>query len=118
VHGLAGWFDVDFNGTVFQGRLSTAPSAPATHWHQIRFLFEQPIAMNMGQEFTGKVTLTANSERSYNLTLEGELKGTGISVKQLFFIQNHLYWWQSSSKPEQAQPNPENYGLTTRTAAE
>jgi histone-arginine methyltransferase CARM1 len=113
VHGLAGWFDVDFDGTVFQGRLSTAPAATETHWHQIRFLFEQPIAMNVGQEFTGTAVLTANNERSYNLSLSGELKGTSIKIQQEFYMQNHLYWWQSSSKPTQARPTPENYGLTT-----
>ena len=113
VHGLAGWFDVHFEGSVYQGQLTTRPSALETHWHQIRFLFEQPIAMNRGQKFSGVVKLSANNERSYDMLIEGELKGTDVRIKQNFYIQNHLHWWHSSSKPENAQPNPENYGLTT-----
>jgi histone-arginine methyltransferase CARM1 len=113
VHGLAGWFDVLFEGSVYQGHLTTAPSAAATHWHQIRFLFQHPIAMNRGQQFRGVVKLIANSERSYDMLIEGELVGTGVRTQQNFYIQNHLHWWHSSSKPENAPPHPENYGLST-----
>ncbi|MBW1914820.1 MAG: methyltransferase domain-containing protein [Deltaproteobacteria bacterium] len=113
MHGLAGWFDVHFEGTSYLGHLSTAPSSPATHWLQIRFLFEQPIAMNIGQKFSGTVSMTANNGRSYNMSLEGKLEDTDISIKQDFYLQNHQYWWHSSSKSEDAEPNPENYGLHT-----
>ena len=40
VHGIAGWFDVEFDGTDTHVNLSTAPTGPKTHWYQIRFLFK------------------------------------------------------------------------------
>ena len=115
MHGLAGWFDVHFEGADYLGHLSTAPSSTATHWHQIRFLFQQPIAMNIGQEFKGVIKMTANNERSYNMSFEGELKNTDIRIKQDFYLQNHQYWWNSSSKPENTESNPENYGLDRKS---
>jgi type I protein arginine methyltransferase len=40
VHGLAGWFDVHFNGSDTQVNLTTSPFGAKTHWYQIRFLFK------------------------------------------------------------------------------
>jgi len=40
VHGIAGWFDVNFNGTDTHVCLTTSPFGPKTHWYQIRFLFK------------------------------------------------------------------------------
>ena len=100
VHGLAGWFDVHFEGTNFLGHLCTSPSSPATHWHQIRFLFQQPVAMNKGQKLSGTVKMTANNERSYNMLIEGTLEGTDVSVQQDYHLQNHQYWWPSSSEAD------------------
>ena len=100
VHGLAGWFDVHFEGTNYLGHLCTAPSSPATHWHQIRFLFQQPVAMNIGQKFSGVVKMMANNKRSYNVLIKGTLKGTDVSIRQDFCLQNHQYWWPSSSQSD------------------
>jgi len=41
-HGIAGWFDVHFNGSLTRVNLSTSPYAQKTHWYQIRFLFKVP----------------------------------------------------------------------------
>ena len=98
LHGLAGWFDVHFEGTNFLGHLCTSPSSPATHWHQLRFLFQEPVAMNCGQEFSGVARMKANSQRSYNVLIEGSLKGTDVSVRQEFHLQNQQYWWNSGAE--------------------
>ncbi len=97
VHGLAGWFDVHFEGTNFLGHLCTAPASKATHWQQIRFLFQEPVAMNSGQEISGSVKMVANSQRSYNLLIEGTLDGADVSVRQEYCMHNYQYWWPKSS---------------------
>jgi len=88
LHGLAGWFDVHFEGTNYLGHLCTAPSSTATHWYQLRFLFQQPVAINIGQTFSGIVKMTANNKRSYDILIEGTLKGTDVSIRQDFYLQN------------------------------
>lgn len=59
-HGLAFWFDVEFNGTDQQVWLSTAPSEPLTHWYQVRCLLMNPIFVKQGQVIGGQVVLVAN----------------------------------------------------------
>lgn len=111
VHGLAGWFDVSFEGSALKERLTTSPHGQGTHWHQIRFIFQQPLAMNDGQCLSGSMSLTANDERSYDLSLSGGIEGTDISVSQNYSISSHQYWWHSSSKPQDEEAYPQNYGL-------
>lgn len=43
--GVCQWFELYFDGSL----LSTAPTAPSTHWKQHIQLFENPIKVNMGQ---------------------------------------------------------------------
>ena len=40
VHGVACWFDVLFPGATQPVWLSTAPGMPATHWFQLRCVFQ------------------------------------------------------------------------------
>lgn len=40
IHGIAGWFDIQFRGNSEVIVLSTAPDAPLTHWYQCRMLFK------------------------------------------------------------------------------
>ncbi len=53
LHGLAGWFDISFNGTTATIVLPTAPENPGTHWYQCRMLFKDPIAVNRGRSVVG-----------------------------------------------------------------
>jgi len=78
VHGIAGWFDAYFEGTNTTVLLSTAPWCPGTHWYQIRFPIETPLAVNAGQRLEGTLTMEANNLQSYYVRLEMRIKGTEI----------------------------------------
>lgn len=92
VHGIAGWFDVFFGGSLAVHQLSTAPFSSTTHWYQTRFLFAQPIAMNRGQTLAGYMDLRANSQRSMDIGIKVELESTGIVFSQSFALQDQQYW--------------------------
>lgn len=78
VHGIAGWFDAVFEGTNATVVLSTAPWCPGTHWYQIRFLLEVPLAVNAGQHIVGTLTMEANNLQSYFVRMTLKIKGTDI----------------------------------------
>lgn len=78
IHGIAGWFDAIFQGTDAEVVLSTAPWCPGTHWYQIRFALETPIAANAGQHIEGTLTMEANNLQSYFIKLHLKLNGTDI----------------------------------------
>jgi hypothetical protein len=79
VHGMAGWFDALFQGTNSHVVLSTAPWCPGTHWYQIRFLLETPLAVNAGQHIEGSIKMEANNLQSYYVRLFMQIQGTSIS---------------------------------------
>eukprot|EP00421_Protoceratium_reticulatum_P042147 CAMPEP_0168456266 /NCGR_PEP_ID=MMETSP0228-20121227/51201_1 /TAXON_ID=133427 /ORGANISM="Protoceratium reticulatum, Strain CCCM 535 (=CCMP 1889)" /LENGTH=588 /DNA_ID=CAMNT_0008471185 /DNA_START=61 /DNA_END=1824 /DNA_ORIENTATION=- len=78
VHGMAGWFDALFEGTNNSITLSTAPWTPGTHWYQIRFLLETPLAVNAGQHIQGHLRMEANNLQSYYVKLYMQIQGTNI----------------------------------------
>jgi len=79
VHGIAGWFDAFFEGTNQTVVLSTAPTCPGTHWYQIRFLLEVPLAVNAGQHVEGTLKMEANNLQSYYISIFMRIQGTNIS---------------------------------------
>jgi len=79
VHGMAGWFDAIFEGSNSCVWLSTAPGCPGTHWYQIRFLLETPLAVNAGQHIEGTLSMEANNLQSYYVRLHCRIQGTNIS---------------------------------------
>jgi histone-arginine methyltransferase CARM1 len=79
VHGIAGWFDALFEGSQSTVVLSTAPWCPGTHWYQIRFLLETPLAVNAGQHLEGYVRMEANNLQSYYVNVYMKIQGTEIS---------------------------------------
>jgi len=81
VHGMAGWFDALFEGSNQTINLSTAPWCPGTHWYQIRFLLETPLAVNAGQHIEGVLRMEANEMQSYFVRLRMQIKGTDISAE-------------------------------------
>lgn len=91
-HGLAAWFDVAFLGAC-PAALSTAPAAPRTHWHQVRLLLRNPLALNRGQRLTGTARFTANGERSYTIDLElGLAQEPAVVIRQTFQLHDQVYW--------------------------
>eukprot|EP00403_Amphidinium_massartii_P018963 CAMPEP_0178428996 /NCGR_PEP_ID=MMETSP0689_2-20121128/30570_1 /TAXON_ID=160604 /ORGANISM="Amphidinium massartii, Strain CS-259" /LENGTH=543 /DNA_ID=CAMNT_0020050795 /DNA_START=20 /DNA_END=1652 /DNA_ORIENTATION=- len=81
VHGLAGWFDAHFEGSDKTVVLSTAPGFPGTHWYQIRFLLETPLAVNPGQQLEGWLDMRANHLQSYYVKIRMEISGTSVCVE-------------------------------------
>ena len=64
-------FDVVFDGSKAKLTLTTAPGAPATHWQQMRCLFQEPLRVKDGDCLVGKVTLRATRQQSY--TAHGDI---------------------------------------------
>jgi len=79
VHGLAGWFEALFEGSNVCITLSTSPWSSGTHWYQIRFLLETPLAVNAGQHIEGTVKMEANNLQSYYVKVFMQIQGTNIS---------------------------------------
>jgi len=75
---MAGWFDALFEGANTTVLLSTAPWCPGTHWYQIRFLLETPLAVNAGQHLEGTLKMEANNLQSYYVRLFMQIQGTNI----------------------------------------
>jgi len=69
VDGLAGWFDVAFDGSEWQGWLSTAPGMPTTHWQQVRCLLTAQLPVCRGDKIWGHVDMKANASRSYDVRI-------------------------------------------------
>ncbi|WFD35102.1 type I protein arginine methyltransferase [Malassezia cuniculi] len=67
-HGLGAWFDLSFGkvGDASFG-MTTSPFAPATHWAQVRLLFDEPLALNRGQRVVGTLHFAVNDHRSYDI---------------------------------------------------
>lgn len=92
MHGLAGWFDVTFEGSHSKVVLSTAPDQIPTHWAQMRFLFRRPLELRKGERFEGELVLTANASSSYDAVVQGHSSG-GLSLEpHRFRLQNYFSW--------------------------
>lgn len=90
IHGIAGWFDLCFNGAATGSLvLSTSPMHERTHWHQVRFFLKDPIAVNQGQQIAGSFIMSANSHRSFDITLE--LAIGSASRRQAFLLHEQQY---------------------------
>jgi len=100
VHGLAGWFDVLFEGADNHVGFSTAPWCTPTHWYQIRFLLTRPLAVNPGQTLEGRLVMTANEFQSYHVRFDMKIQGTDIvSESVLIDLKDPDYRYYSSSNP-------------------
>jgi histone-arginine methyltransferase CARM1 len=91
VHGLAGWFDVSFEGSSEHVLLSTAPDAFETHWLQLRFLFKDALELKSGARLRGSLVLTANEQSSYTAVFEAELDGNAVP-SQTYGIHGYFPW--------------------------
>jgi histone-arginine methyltransferase CARM1 len=66
IHGIGAWFDINLGGYI----LSTAPHAEKTHWHQVRMMLKEPLAVNAFETIYGWLRLVANPLRSYDIEAE------------------------------------------------
>lgn len=75
VHGLGAWFDLSFlqpgeeeeDDMDPKNAMTTSPFAPPTHWAQVRLLFSEPLALNIGQQVMGTLHFQVNESRSYDI---------------------------------------------------
>lgn len=91
MHGIAGWFDIGFNGTTEVVTLSTAPEQPATHWYQCRMLFRDPVAVNKGQTVSGVLKFVANNSFSYDIEMTASIDGTAVSTRSMIHLKDQVY---------------------------
>ena len=89
LHGVGSWFEAHFGGSQQLVVLSTAPSAPATHWYQMRFLLSAPIPVTAGQLVTGSLTMKANTEQSYDLRIT--ITDPTLNVTRPFYFAGHIF---------------------------
>lgn len=97
MHGIAGWFDIDFLGSQETVVLSTAPECPGTHWYQCRLLLLEPLAVNKGQIITGKLHFRANQAFSYYVDMHLAIEGTEVTSQNRVNLKDQHYAYLSQS---------------------
>ncbi|KAJ1974230.1 hypothetical protein H4R35_003714 [Dimargaris xerosporica] len=129
MHGIAGWFDLKFcppsalHGTV-NTSMSTSPDAPRTHWQQVRFLLQEPLAVNANQIIMGHMHCTVNDKRSYDLVVELSLCPIGtqpsdsvpadaVTRRGMWLLHEQTYNYSYNPTPGQ-EFFPEYAGLYTQ----
>ena len=91
MHGIASWFSVVFEGTDNTVELSTAPGDPDTHWYQCRLLMRDPLGVNKNQKVSGTIIMDANKHSSYDVKMDVQLDGTGVSGGNDIDLHNQFY---------------------------
>ena len=96
-HGLAWWFDVEFDvrnpigSSTRNGQnrrfLTTAPGAPTTHWFQIRLPFRDPMKIARNARVETETEMIASSNQSYAVTAvlargDSDGKNKNVSTKE------------------------------------
>ncbi|CAL5219667.1 g1550 [Coccomyxa viridis] len=118
IHGLACWFDVDFQGSADTRQLSTAPGSPVTHWFQLRCVMTQPLTVFPGAEVFGTLKLVAHARQSYDIYATLGVKSinphaanqqvTGkFDLKEPYYRQLIGSWWQTPSSQSAEGPSSE-----------
>lgn len=90
MHGIGGWFDINFLGSQENVVLSTAPECPGTHWYQCRLLFSEPIAVNKGQTVIGELHFTANASYSYFIDIVASIDGTSVITQNRVNLKDQV----------------------------
>ena len=96
-HGLAWWFDVEFDvrnpigSSTRNGQnrrfLTTAPGAPTTHWFQIRLPFRDPMKIARNARVETETEMIASANQSYAVTAvlargDSDGKNKNVSTKE------------------------------------
>eukprot|EP00834_Sanchytrium_tribonematis_P003772 NODE_158_length_15065_cov_0.349125.p5 type:complete len:393 gc:universal NODE_158_length_15065_cov_0.349125:7030-8208(+) len=88
-HGISSWFDLVFHPTNGQYiHMNTGPQYATTHWQQIRFQFQSPIAVNKNQVLHGWIRMRVNEHRSYTMIGQFGLDASELEDPDCFEIEN------------------------------
>jgi histone-arginine methyltransferase CARM1 len=117
LHGLACWFDVDFNGSTESVKLCTGPGSPDTHWYQCQLLFKEPLAVNATQKITGNMHFVVNDSSSYEIKIELKLEGTDINVVNMIHLHDQHYRYLQPQAYESTQQQWQQYWAANPPAA-
>lgn len=80
---------------------------------------QNPIGMNAGQALAGTLSLVANDQRSYDVTIDCELEGATLAngehlkVHQTYLLHEQQYWYPTLPDPNIPVP-PETHNLYAR----
>lgn len=115
MHGLGGWFEIEFNGSQATVVLSTAPDKPTTHWYQCRLMFSTPIGVNKGQVIvledilmlmyssdrfqvvSGTLKFRANEKFSYFVDVSARIDGTNVTTTNTINLHDQMYHYLTAS---------------------
>jgi histone-arginine methyltransferase CARM1 len=103
IHGLASWFDITLGDRV----LSTSPHLERTHWHQIRLIIKEPVAVNIGDVVHGNIHFKVNNMRSYDINLKIQMGNIVRTGKYLLHEQSYYF----DAPNYQGDVTPEQMGL-------
>lgn len=72
--------------------MTTSPYAEATHWQQVRFLLQEPLAVNRGQKLGGSVHCKVNDQRSYTMTAQLRLQNPDGTASDSSITTRKAVW--------------------------
>ncbi|ETS61259.1 hypothetical protein PaG_05223 [Moesziomyces aphidis] len=72
--------------------MTTSPYADATHWQQVRFLLQEPLAVNRGQKLGGSVHCKVNDQRSYTMTAQLRLQNPDGTASDSSITTRKAVW--------------------------
>jgi histone-arginine methyltransferase CARM1 len=90
--------------TISSTYMTTSPYATPTHWQQVRFLFQEPLAINKGQKIVGEMLCEVNEFRSYTLTATVKIDGSSdelLTRRCYWRLDRQVYSWTSASPSTQ-----------------
>jgi len=93
ISGFAGWFTVDFNGSVAspcqnRRQLSTGPEVGYTHWGQQVFYLKEALDVTAESKLHGTVEMVRQekNKRLYNMRVVSSVDDSGSFVSQVYEI--------------------------------
>jgi len=117
IHGLAGWFDILCEGSDTAIGFSTSPWCSPTHWYQIRFLLQRPVAVNPGQILLCTLTMEANAHQSYYIRIRLQIAGTNIiSESAVIDLKDPDYRYYTNPTGSFYPPQPQAVQSTQATS--
>ncbi|KAJ1058938.1 hypothetical protein K5549_001432 [Capra hircus] len=88
---LAFWCDMAFVGSQVTVWLSTDPTEPLTHWHQVWCLLQTPLLATEGETLLGRVLFLANEQQSCDIQIMVLVNQTGFRSGNTLNLKNPFF---------------------------